>query len=163
MYANVTEVACGSSACAITACDPAWTDADGFYGSGCECKTRTASADCSAPTALATPALGTVAPGPVDGLATAGDVSYYTVSFPYGGMPYIGFALNGGAVFDVMLSCASSPAGCGTETAGVTEWRFYDSWNGNYRAQPWPSTVIVRVRRAPASTTCATYQLFVAR
>jgi hypothetical protein len=165
------------SACAILACTAGWINYDGAFADGCECKTPVVSSSCASALSFGSLAPGQTATGPLDGIP-GGTVAYYAVSFPPtgpntygGGTPSISFVRNDGgrAVFDVFQSCSGGNYACaseGTISNGVTSFAFADSMAGtNYlvRGQAWPSSAIIRVRQAPGTTGCPTYQLRVAR
>ncbi len=176
--ANVATPACVGSACAVSACAAGWTDYDGSFADGCECKTPV-----SSPTCAGALALGAISPGqtvvtPLDGIS-GGREAYYAVSFPLlgpssagGWTPHIQFARNDGgfAVFDVLNACGGAAYSCGTGgtsglATGLTDYTFTDDQSPSFysRNVAWPNPVIIRVYQAPGTFGCPTYQLSVSR
>ena len=58
LTANATATVCDPAACAVTACEPLWADADGDYANGCESPAPGACLDGGVPRPIAGPAEG---------------------------------------------------------------------------------------------------------
>lgn len=117
--------------------------------------------------------------GPPRVQPTAGTVDWYQIGFPLNpnfeqhgvGAPRILFGQNdnGAFRFDVVGTCGGASLSCQVEgggSTGLTDWQFFDgcaAGSCSSRAQTWPSTVFVQVRRITGGLDCSTYRLSVSR
>lgn len=169
---------CSAGTCSFM-CVAGRHDLNATYGDGCECLDDSHGNACAALTAL-----GNFSPGSsmsVAGvIAPDGEEDWFTVNFPpvAGRGPAQGNAqirLTGATasnfVLDFFTDCATS-AGCGSGVStGVGSWGFLDNQSSGTNAYTgphtvaWPSTMVFRVRRVAAVTTCgaASYTITISR
>ena len=172
---------CIGGACRLDSCPGGSYDVDGDYTNGCECIDDGAANSCPG----ATP-IGTLS-GVGSSLMYAGRIPIGTQSDwlsvsvpstgrgPSAGAPMISISHMGGGAnpfrFDVQVSCAAS-ATCGSGSpGGVVTYSFRDDQSFGTRAYTgphtvaWPSSLVIRVSRIAAPTTCteASYTLTISR
>jgi len=188
---HVTTSACNAGLCQVATCDPGYYNVNNTFTDGCECQDTGSPTICSSAstitpsgTANAVSATGTIP-------LAMGNGDWYTISIPPNYPGYnrgqgvvTVRLLTGSPEFLLEIrgaetggSCASGVMSCGggaMTASGVASYTFTDSTALNVgitpqtqswysRANPWPTSLFVRVYRAQTAITCNSYQLSVTR
>ncbi len=173
---------CSAGACRLASCPSGMYDVDADYTNGCECTDDGSGNTCGA--ALTLGNLGVGASATHNGVIIPGQEDWFTVGFSASGRgssqgaPTISVAHSGGGAnpfrLEVAPACGGTPFSCGEGgmAGAVTSYSFRDNqslpgarqWSGPHSVA-WPSTVMIRVTRTDAATTCsaARYTLTVSR
>ena len=174
---GASTVSCIGGSCRIDSCAPGTFDVDGAYANGCECADDPSATACAASTDIGAISAGSSTV--VMGAAMPGQQDWYQVDFPSvgrgpaNGNPQIRLTGPSASNFELdFFSACGSSIMCGTGmAAGVGSYSFIDDQSSGVNAYSgshttaWPNTVVFRVRRTAAATTCAqtAYQVTISR
>ena len=177
---NASTYSCSAATCSFT-CVTGYYDVDGSYANGCECQDDAHGNVCSGASSLGSFPFGSAPMSVAGRIVPAGEEDWFSINFPPAasrgpsqGNPQIRLTGAGASnfVLDVFSMCGTSAScGSGGNTA-ISHYSFLDDqstagvrqWSGPH-STPWPSTIVFRVRRLTAPTSCAAgaYTLTISR